>query len=224
MKNWKLFVTAAAVLMSPKIFADNLHTDKAGDVDHSIKSMCHDLQTDMVSNEFTRDGDKYVVKMTMAEDIQKDYGYKEYYFWLDVDPEKRKGYQPYDPESVAWPDMYADYRIFMSLDANNDDHIAWPRIMSQDCIATDCSKDEGMRYADDIKVDIAGKTVTFSWPVGLFSKMDAAKVMKLGYTTYYEMGACHGEDDSPDWGNRAWVIKKSAVTTPVPAPPAPKPL
>jgi hypothetical protein len=172
--------------------------------------MCVDMQTDLVSTEFSREGDRFVAKMNVTTDVKRYFGsgYKEYYVWIDVNPGSRKGYQPYDPESVAWPDLYADYRIFYSLNANNDDGSTRSKIASQDCSATNCAEDGGLYWDPAVSVDIIGKTVTLSWPVTRFPKMAAAKNLKVGFTTYYEIGgACHGEDDSPQWGRNAWAVE-----------------
>ncbi|MBS1970994.1 MAG: hypothetical protein JSU04_11840 [Bdellovibrionales bacterium] len=221
MKNLKLFVIA--FLTTAHAFAaDNVKTDPVGDIDNSITA-CPDVGTDMVETSFSREGENFVATMKMSKNIDNTFGYKEYYFWIDVNQTDKKGhpvgYQPYDPESVAWPNMYADYRIFLSLDANNESHRAYPSVRMQDCAASDCSKDGGLRYEDNIKVDIKGNEVIFTWPKSLVPAIESAASLKVGYTTYYEIGgACHGEDDSPQWGRNAYVIAKPKSPAPAPAP------
>lgn len=227
MKNLKLFVIA--FLTTAHAFAaDKVVTDPAGDIDQQgVKSMCMTgTQTDMIETTFSREGDNFVATMTMTEDIGLGRGYKEYYFWIDVNQKDKRGrpvgYQPYNPDSVAWPDMYADYRIFMSLDANNSEGRAYPNVRLQNCSESDCADDAGLRYTQDIKVEIKGPKATFTWPKSLLPDVEAAKSLKLGYTTYHEIGYCHGEDDAPQWGKNAIVVQKPASSTPAPAP-APKP-
>lgn len=220
MKNLKLFILAFLTAATAKA-ADNIHTDPLKDVDHDL-NICNDLQTDMIQNNFSAQDDKYVVTMTMSKNVQSDFGYKEYYFWVDVDPTRRKGYQPYDPESVAWPNMYADYRIMLQLDANNDEHKAYPAVKIQNCTDSDCSQDGGLHYADDVKVEIQGPNVIFTWPKTMIPEMAAASTLRVGYTTYYDYSYCNGEDDSPQWGKNAWTIIQKAAK-PLVKPPAPKP-
>jgi len=235
MKNFKLFVFAFLAAATAHA-ADATQTDPRNDVDNATTA-CPDLQTDMIKTSFSTTEDQFVVTMTMTNNIQQGSGYREYYFWVDVDPAKRKGYRPYDKmdyhtydaNSMAWTDMFADYRIFMSLDGNNDARRAVPFVAMQRCTEkadigseTDCARDNGLRRNSQITAEINGPEVTFKWPKTLIPEMAAAKTLKVGYTTYYEYGQCEGEDDSPQWGRPAWTVKLPG--SPVPAPvPAPKP-
>ncbi len=220
----KQIIIIALAMSSSLSFASNFNTDPAHDQDMNIKgAMCFSPNTDLLSTDFQRTADKYTVTMKMREKIEKVRGYKEYYFWLDVSHNTKKGYQPYLPYSVAWPDLYADYRIFYSIDANTGAYAvpAKEKITVQSCLETDCAKDYGMRYSQHVKVTANEDTVTFEWPVGLLPDLDKSAKIRVGYTTYYSLGPCNGEDDSPQWGSRAHVIDLP-VTNPTPAPRAPK--
>ena len=47
--------------------------------------------------------------------------------------------------------------------------------------------------------------------------LDLAKKIKVGYTTYFSLMQCNGEDDSPQWGESAYDVELdvSPVSVPV---------
>jgi hypothetical protein len=201
-----LILLLSSLLASSSSFAAAVHSDPEGDVDHNIKGLCHDLSTDMVQTRIEELENDYRVTIQVSQQVMTNVGYREYYFWIDSNPAKAEGYQPYAPESVAWPDLYAKYRIYASFDANNDEHIDEKQVFYQDCLQDDCTS-EDQQHSGDIDVQIQGDTVVFTWPKSMIPALGEAKYWKVGYTTYYEQGACNGEDDSPQWGERAFDIK-----------------
>lgn len=215
MKKTLMYLFASSMLLSQVALAagtvtsPNKHSDPIGDVDNKPVAWCQDLETDLKSTDFKREGDEYVVQMEVTKEIKKTDGYKEYYFWLDITHDSNKGYTPYLPDSAAWPDMFANYRIFYSVNVYRDENGSRPeeRIAIQNCFERDCSRDEGMYSTNDVKVSVVGNTVTFRWPVNLLPEMAKHKKIRVGYTTYYDMQMCNGEDDSPQWGRNAWEIK-----------------
>lgn len=221
MKSRIKMLIAASLLLSQVSLAGNKNSDPVGDIDKKPGPWCEDLQTDMISTDFNRVGDEFVVNMEMTKEIKKDVGYKEYYFWLDI-TDTNGNYQPYNPESVAWPDLQADYRVFYSINANVDQgEPVEERVAYQKCFdGGDCSQDQGMEYSNDIKVSIDKKTVTFRWPVSLLPEMKKAKKIRVGYTTYFEHNGCNGEDDSPQWGRNAFIINLLKAKAPAPTPAA----
>ena len=221
MKSHVMLLMATTLLLSTVSLAGNKNSDPVGDIDKKPGAWCEDLQTDLVSTDFNRVGDEFVVQMEMTKEIKKDVGYKEYYFWLDIN-HPNGGYQPYNPQSVAWPDLQANYRIYYSINANVDsDEPVDEKIAYQPCMnGGDCSQDQGMLQDNKIKVSIDKKTVTFRWPVSLLPEMAKAKNIRVGYTTYFEHQGCNGEDDSPQWGRNAFKINLQPALPLPPAPPA----
>ncbi len=205
---FKTLILSTLMISQFALAGGNKHADPVGDVD--IKPMaCPDLQTDLVSTDFNCVGDEIVVDMEMTKEIQKNIGYKEYYFWLDLTHDTQRGYQPYNPDSVAWPDLYANYRVFYSIDANDArrNGYASERVTVQNCLETNCAQDEGMRSSSQVKISIDKKVVTFRFPVSLFPELENSKKIRIGYTTYFDFMQCNGEDDSPQWGQNAFKIK-----------------
>ncbi len=193
----------------PRNIQHNLNLDPKLDLHTNISNFCRSPDTDIIMTSLERRDGKYTVTMEMNAPINKSLGYKEFYFWIDATNNKQKGYQPYLPHSVAWPDLYADYRIFYSINANVTPPFikAKEKVTLQKCLETDCAKDSGMRLASAISVEVNDATITFQWPVGLLPELDASSRIKIGYTTYFELMQCNGEDDSPQWGEKAFRIK-----------------
>lgn len=150
------------LFLSPLAIAENFRTDTISDVHHNVVSVCQDLQTDVISTEFSRTDDQVVVKMQVSKIIQTktNFGYREYYFWIG-NPANQSGYQPYLPDSVAWRDLYADYRVFFSLDEGVR------RVALQNCHINDCSRDSGLNATLEISVSIEADTVVFKIPTYL---------------------------------------------------------
>jgi hypothetical protein len=186
--------------------------DPVGDLHMNISGLCQSPTTDIVSTHFEKIDNQYVVTLQLVSPVSKMMGYKEYYFWLDVTHNTKKGYRPYMPDSAAWKNFYADYRIFYSVDANDRPPFVQPyeKVTVQKCLETDCSKDQGMLMNKNIQVETIGSSVIFRWPVGIFSDLDLAKKIKVGYTTYFALMQCNGEDDSPQWGEHPHEIELSA--------------
>lgn len=189
------------------LFVKKTFTDQTKDIDYNIKGICHNRDTDIKSVTFKATENEYILTIEMLTEINLKSFYREYYFWLDVDPAKKDGYQPYNPFSVAWPNMYADYRIFMSIDANNYENQPITRVGLQDCHKSDCAEDQGMYPEYSIHSVIIGNKVVFSWPKGLIIPLDRAREFLLGITTYYQFAQCNGEDDSPQWGFPSHLIR-----------------
>ncbi|MGE3609938.1 MAG: hypothetical protein AB7I27_10165 [Bacteriovoracaceae bacterium] len=179
-------------------------TDPVGDIDQSL-NFCSRRDTDVVKIEYKRDVQKgmEIVTFELATKVDISSGYKEFYFWLDVTGDN-KGYRPYDPDSVAWPGFYADYRVFVAYDVNPFSG-AEKRVALQDCRITDCSNDLGLYPNWNISEKVEGNKVTIWWPLTLIPELLTAKKFRIGYTTYYQMGACHGEDDAPQWGEKSFL-------------------
>lgn len=210
------FFTLAS-FSSLALAGDNINSDPIGDIHYNFVGACPSPAIDIIRTNFKRVESEYVVEMEMSKKIEKTSGYREYYFWMDVTHDKARGYQPYLPDSVAWPDLYANYRIFYSTDANNGSYspnrYAREKVLIQDCISGDCSRDESMRYESRIQVSVNENKVTFTWPVGLLPDLDKSQNIRVGYTTYFEYMNCNGEDDSPQWSEKAFRIKLPKISS-----------
>lgn len=186
----------------------NRNSDPENDVHFNIAGFCQNAHTDILSTNFRRENSEYIVEMTMTQKISKAAGYKEYYFWLDLTHDKTRGFQPYLPYSVAWPDLYANYRIFYSVNAGVVPPFmqAKEKVRLQNCVESNCALDSALASSTQIKVSVTENIVTFRWPVGLLPELEKSKNIRIGYTTYYELMQCNGEDDSPQWGEEALRI------------------
>lgn len=201
-----------------------LKADPANDVHHNIQNTCMNKDTDILSTHFQRDAAKMQdsVVMQMAIPVNAKLGYKEFYFWLDIDPGAKTGYQPYNPDAVAWKNFYADYRIFTSFNSDLRTGKTVQKVTLQKCSESNCAQDYGMRSTSEIQVEVKGNLVTFTWPSKLIPESLNISKMKIGYTTYYELFHCNGEDDSPQWGDNAFVIDLPQVLPPPVHAPAPE--
>lgn len=179
------------------------HKDIAGDIDHSFHT-CNSPQTDILNTSFKREqihGEVfYSAIFETKQNIQLNDIYKEYYIWIDYNPGKRKGYQPYNPYSVAWTGFYADYRLFFS---NNESE---KKTAIQNCSLSDCSIDLALYNSWFIDVKVVDNKVTITWPEKLTPELAAATKIRFAFTSYYGLYQCHGEDDSPQWGRPAFEI------------------
>jgi hypothetical protein len=202
-------LTLAVLLISGVLFSGGAKAqqwaDPVGDIDHNINGFCRFDHTDIKNIQAVWRRDGLILKMDLAK-AHKRIGYQEYYFWLDVDPAAKKGYQPYDPYSVAWPNLYADYRVMLSYDYNTDDESTAPRqrFYIQDCRKSDCSQDavtKGLNASQALHVE--GATVAFLVSPEDVPEIASAKSINMGATTYYQFAQCNGEDDAPQWGRRA---------------------
>lgn len=204
------YFLATATFISSMAQASQYKADPVKDLHTNIPGYCQSPGTDIISTSFERVADEYIVKMLMSAPIDKRLGYKEFYFWMDVTHNSSKGYQPYLPHSIAWPDLYADYRIFYSINANATPPFvkAKEKVMLQKCFESNCAQDYGMIPNSAISVDVQGATVTFQWPVELLPELDSSAKIRIGYTTYFELTHCNGEDDSPQWGEDAFTIRQ----------------
>jgi len=181
--------------------------DPINDIHYNMKGTCKFQETDILSTDISRSENDFTLVITTKENIKDEKNYREFYFWLDIDPSKHNGYQPYNPHSVAWPNMFADYRIFTSLTFNEDENKIDQRVAIQDCQTDNCSIDSGLYSNQNISVTIKNNTVTFKWPSQLIPKLDSANKFLLGITTYHQNIFCNGEDDSPQWGKNAFLIE-----------------
>ena len=206
MKN--LILILASCLVSISSFAVH-YADPIGDVDNSIKGLCHDISTDLTSNQIEETKDQFIVTMTMSQKIIRNMGYREYYFWIDTHPGVHAGYRPYLPYSVAWPNLFAEYRIFLSLTADAPQNVDVQKVTMQNCLTSNCENDQGMRMDQNLKAEIKGSQIIFTWPKSLIPDLQAAKKWKIGFTTYYSYFQCSGEDDSPQWGKNALIYDRS---------------
>ena len=201
----KYMALASTLVCQLAFAANNKHADPVGDLDVQPMPCSNQTYTDLVSTDIKKEGSEFVVRMEVTEDIKKTGGYKEYYFWLDLTHDKR-AYQPYDPDSVAWPDLYANYRIFYSLDSNTGSDWVAERIAVQNCLTSNCAVDTELNRTDAVKVSIDKNVVEFRWPDDMLPEMKNLKKFRIGYTTYFDKRYCHGEDDSPQWGQKAWRV------------------
>ena len=191
--NAKLLIGALLLITQVSLAASpNRRSDPKGDVDHNPKGAnCVDLQTDIISTNLSRNDGYFMVEMQMSQKIEKTEGYKEYYFWLDVTHDSRNGFQPYMPDDVAWPNFYADYRIFYSIDAKSPGN-KYISVRTQDCKEHYCGSDDYLEVNKEVAVGVDNDKVYFVWPVGMFPEMEKAKQIRVGYTTYYEkIGRAH---------------------------------
>lgn len=204
---FSIFFVSQASLAATNLSVNKNFKDMNGDIDNNIKGFCSFNETDLVGLSFKETSNEFIVTFKTVKEINLKSGYKEFYFWLDIDPGRSVGYQPYNPDSVAWPNMYADYRIFMSTDPNNYENKAITRIALQDCSVSDCSQDSGLYANASISAVIVGDTVVFSWPKTLLPRLKAAQKIRFGATSYYQIAQCNGEDDFPQWGDPAPEIR-----------------
>jgi hypothetical protein len=195
-----------------------IKADPANDVHHNINNGCYVRDTDIISTRFERNVRTMEdsVEMELAAPINTRLGYKEFYFWIDADPGTKKGYQPYNPDSVAWKNFYADYRIFASFNNDMRSGASSAFVGLQSCATSDCSKDGGLISNSSISVRVQGNKIHFKWPSHLVGESLTASKIKIGYTTYYELVQCNGEDDAPQWGQPAYDIELNNPTS-VPA-------
>lgn len=202
-------ITSQAVTINP---------DPIGDIHYEGDQIsCLGMSTDIVRTEIKTVCENsnencqshYSVTITLSENFRTNRGYREYYFWVDVDPDKKIGYQPYNPYDVAWPDLYADYRFMFTVNANHDRFYEIPSLKVQNCSRVNCAQDEGMQNYKDLDLQIEGKNITFKWPIGMISKLEKSRHWKVGFTTYQESedGTCSGEDDAPQWGRKAYNFR-----------------
>jgi len=190
------------------ILGEKKYRDPKGDIDHNMKGGgCPWDGIDLAGMTIKKTDSEFIVTLEMTKEIKQSMGYREYYFWLDYDPSRRRGYQPYNPSSVAWPNMYADYRIFVSVDSNNWEGTTDTKIGIQDCHQSDCAQEYGIDYFIIVNVTIAGKKVIYSWPRVSLPKLDRSNHLLIGATTYYQLAHCNGEDDLPQWGDPAHEIR-----------------
>lgn len=214
-----LLLLILSLYVSSSLSAPVTQKDPVGDLHMNITGMCQSPATDIVSTRFEKKDQQYIVTLQLVSSVSKMMGYKEYYFWLDVTHNKQKGYRPYMPDSAAWKNFYADYRVFYSVDANDRPPFVHPyeKVTVQKCLETDCSKDQGMLINKNIQVQTLDNSIVFKWPVGMLPDLDLAKKIKVGYTTYFSLMQCNGEDDSPQWGESAYDVELdvSPVSVPV---------
>jgi hypothetical protein len=182
------------------------YPDPVGDVDHSMKGFCTDISTDIIRNKIEESGDDFIVTMTMSRPIALNQFYREYYFWIDTNSGSHKGYRPYLPYSVAWPDMYADFRFFLSLNSDSFTTEDVKKVTIQNCLQTNCENDQGMIAVPKLDVKIEGSQIIFKWPKTLIPELNSAKKWRVGFTTYYSYFQCSGEDDSPQWGKECFHL------------------
>lgn len=199
------------VLFSATSFAETAtQTDAAGDVQFNLPEVCQNLNTDIVSTSLRREDSDYVVDMEMSQMIDVNEGYKEYYFWLDLNHDRARGYQPFLSHSVTWPDLFANYKIFYSVNAGvvAPFTVAKEKVRLQNCHETNCALDSDLRSSEQISVSVAENVISFRWPAGLLPELEKTKNIRVGYSSYYELMECNGEDNSPEWGEPAFQIKK----------------
>lgn len=199
------------VLFSATSFAETIvQNDAEGDVQLNLPEVCQHQPSDIVSTSLHRENSDYVVEMAMSQPINPVEGYKEYYFWLDLNHDGARGYRPSLSQSVTWPDLLANYKVFYSLDAGVVPPFTVPkeRIRLQNCHETNCAFDSDLRSSEYIAVDITDNVISFRWPVGLLPELEKSKNIRVGYSAYYELMECNGEDNSPEWGEPAFQIKK----------------
>lgn len=199
------------VLFSTTSFAETItQIDAEGDVQLNLSEVCQTLPADIVSTSLRREASDYVVDMEMSQIVDPNAGYKEYYFWLDLNHDRTRGYQPYLSNSVTWPDLFANYKIFYSVNAGVVPPFTLPkeRIRIQNCHDTNCAFDSDLHSSEEISVSIFANVVSFRWRAGLLPELEKTKNIRVGYSSYYELLECNGEDNSPEWGEPAFQIKK----------------
>lgn len=189
------------------ILGERRYRDPKGDIDHSMKGGgCPWDGTDLVGMTIKKTDYEFIVTLEMTREIKQNMGYREYYFWLDYDPARKSGYQPYYPSSVAWPNMFADYRIIVTVDTNNWEGTSEAKIGVQDCHQSNCAEADGINYSAAVNATIVGNKVIYSWPRFYLPKLDRSSEILIGATTYYQLAQCNGEDDLPQWGRPAHAI------------------
>ena len=213
----KYFLTLSVLLGAFAAQAQTLKTDPIGDIHYQgLRSTCFGMTTDIVKTEIKtlcesgNQSCRHSVSITLSESFKSNYGYREYYFWVDADPEKEIGYQPYNPSDVAWPDLFADYRFFFSVNANHNRYYDFPILKVQNCSTVDCAQDSGMESYADLDLQIWDNKITFEWPSDMIPSLGNSRHWKVGFTTYQESkdGSCSGEDDAPQWGNKAYDYRR----------------
>lgn len=194
-----------------------IKADPANDIHHNINNGCYAKDTDIISTRFERNTRTMQdsVEFVLAAPVNTRIGYKEFYFWIDTDPGTKKGYQPYNPHSVAWKNFYADYRIFASFTNDLATKASSSFVGIQRCASSDCATDSGLVRTSGVSVRVEGNKVNFQWPSHLIAESVTATNIKIGYTTYYEFFQCNGEDDAPQWGQPAYDIELGG---PIPVP------
>ena len=199
-------LTFTAFGSSSDLIVQKSSADKPFDVHHNITGFCRDLSTDIVNIDVAVHESKLKVKMKMSQNIISGFGYREYYFWVGATPSKKVGYQPYNPHSVAWPDFYATNRVFLSFNGNQFTGQDKTKLAVQNCLESDCSEDAGMILTDEVKYTVNGKFIEFEVPRSVLPLIGSEKNVKFGFTTYYEIAQCNGEDDFPDWDEKSFNI------------------
>lgn len=203
-------------LMSSASVLETVYTDPENDIHHNMAPACGARKdTDIVKTEFLALENEYQVIFHLAAPVNQKAGYKEYYAWVEVNPEDKIGYQPYNPYSVAWPDLYADFRVMLAIEGA-EHPLAPPsyRVLSQDCKATDCSKDDGLKANSRIKAKVEGNIVKLAWSKAAFKDLKGKQSVKVGYTSFYDHNFCNGEDDSPQWGENAHDVELDNTVIP----------
>jgi len=190
--------------------------DPIGDV-HLNFPTCQEQGIDMTKVSFEVVGDQIQAQIDVTKPIFEQWGYREYYIWIDVDPSQRKGYQPYFPHSVAWENFHADYRMFFSLNQPlNQKQPVFVRGV-QDCSESNCENEVGLHNPQQqFQVEVKGSRVLFRAPLALFPNWGKEPSFQLAATTYFQLHTCNGEDDAPQWGELTKRIRIQDVTNPKP--------
>ena len=210
-----LRIMSVCVLVSSScVWANSTNTwieaiDPIGDVDHNL-SGCPDLTVDIVKIAVQETAEELKFRFTMSRPILRNVSYREYYVWIDAVPSKLagQGYSPYSPESQAWRGFFADYRVFLSLNANNYERRDIARLALQNCELNNCAIDEGLLPNSGLSFTIDDATVALTVKKKSIPKFTGLANTSIGVTTYYSLVACRGGYDFPQWGEKAFSLAR----------------
>ncbi len=218
---------ASVALMPGRSVAQGIvnGVDTRGDV-HVEGESCQKVSEsaraiDIRSVSITNDLRNLYVTIEVQGPIKTHQDFREFYFWIDTNGIAGSGYSPYrpfdgtfppyygypykyDPDSQAWTNFFADYRVYFSMD---EDHQVVK--LFQECAVDHCAKETGSSYKENyFAVSIAGSSenknlIQFTVPLKNL-KLEGAigSSIQFGFTTYFERHIeCEdsGEDDFPNW-------------------------
>lgn len=207
---FQLLVLLLVLIKIQSVLAQVHFVDLVKDVHHNINGFCQDLSTDIQNGVVVFESEYIHVEMNMTKDITLfPDGYREFYFWIDVDPKRKNGYAPYLPNDIAWKNFFADYRIFLSINSfSMDIQSSKVSFGLQNCKKSDCSKDLIVKQSyEKLQYHIKDSKITFKIHRSLLPEMVDLSLSQWAFTTYYQLAQCNGEDDYPQWGSKALKIK-----------------
>ncbi len=217
-----ILATAAAATSFAAVVTSLIRNDAVSDV-HLEGEKCEkvsqsareiDIRQVVVSNDATN----LYVTMEVRGPVAANSDFREFYFWIDVNNGKGVGYVPYEPSTSyaaaynptyqAWTNFYADFRVYLSIDEEQQQ-----TKLFQECAVDQCAGEPNGSYKSSLfSVSITGSEqvknlVKFAIPfTSLKINSSTKQTIQLGFTTYFERQiGCNqsGEDDYPDWSEPA---------------------